>query len=93
MLDAAREEGRRWSGGREGGVNSRICPRSPAVATKREPWDLLPGGRGDGWVGYRGGLIPEMGGADVWAPLHVGAKIAPGSMGALTELARRSLWR
>ena len=56
MLDAAREEGRSWSGGREGGVNSRICPRSPAVATKREPWGLLPGGRRDGWVGYRHGL-------------------------------------
>ena len=56
MLDAAYEEGQSWSGGREGGVNSRICPRSPAVATKREPWDLLPGGRRDGWVGYRRGL-------------------------------------
>ena len=53
MLDAACEEGRSWSGGREGGANSRIRPRSPAVATKREPWGLLPGGRRGMWVGYR----------------------------------------
>ena len=87
MLDAACEEGQSWSGGREGGVNSRICPRSPAVATKREPWGLLPGGRRGGWVGHRCSLLQlKSVVAVVWAPLLVGGKTAPGSMGALSEL-------
>ena len=53
MLDVACEESKAGVVvGREGmAMCSHLC--SPVVATKREPWDLLPGGRRGRWVGYR----------------------------------------
>ena len=54
-------------------------------------WGVNPVGRlPPDWSGDR---CPKFCGAKGLAPLLIGAKIAPGSMGTLSELVARSLWR
>ena len=63
------------------------------MATKREPLELLPGGRWGMWVGIiRCSLMLKCVLLQLVTPFAINVKIAPRSVGALSELARRSLW-
>ena len=79
--------------GREGmATRSHLC--SPAVAATTELKDLLPGGRRGGWVGVTSCSLSHNGRVlQLVTPFATGVQIAPGSEGALSELAMRPLWR
>ena len=95
MLDAAREERRRRSGGREGGDGHMYPPLLSCC------------GRDEGTSGSPAGRRTRVGGWGLSAvacrknrvcpqsvtPFAIGVQIAPGSKGALAELAMRPLWR
>ena len=65
------------------GICTRLIPLVEAM--EMELRELLPGGRRGGWVGYCCILREKHLCGVGLTPLNVGAKIAPGSVGALPK--------